>query len=191
MNVIKRAPAVYDPDWPAVRYIGYNGSTDYGVARNDVLEGLPEQHRKYGANPVAISCEWIVPLSLLGQWVDWMEDNGIGNYFSIDLPTNKNDLGDGSRPVDTELVTVVSPLGMTPLGADKMIVRANLAFFPRDIGKGHLGVGGEIGDAHTIGEWIIAGTPPNPSVPDWFIAGTPPAPNNTNNVAAGRPGNHP
>lgn len=168
---------------PAVSSASFSGTVHAGVSRSGE-QGFPSQERYAGSNPTSISLQFEMTLVEFGLWSHWVRMHAITKWITIDLPSPNGRPAIGPNSPMTEQVVRFGSYTMTPLGDKYAQVSASVQLMPTGVGIGLAGYGGH-GVDYYIGDWIIGGTPSDPSI-DWYIAGDPATPS-TDTVTAGTP----
>lgn len=154
--------------------ITYSGAIDYGVVRSE-QEGFPDQVRHTQVNPTFVQATFEMPLKDFQAWSVWID-----NYATVEWCSMRGiDQYAGFNPSDTldDFIVRFSNMAMSVLGFNYVRVTAQLEILPQDIGNAEPGydAGDVIRPPDTVSDWIIGGTPDNPSI-DVYIAGAPDTP---------------
>ena len=185
MTIILPNYVPYPPEFPVVSKIGFSGTVNTRVTRS-TEQGFPTQERYAGSNPTTISLQFRMDLATFRYWSVWVNTNAVTKWVSIMLPSPNGLTAAGSPSPLSEQVVRFGDYTMTPLGANYFQIDTMVELMPTGIGEGLPGNGSNV-LAGRINNWIIGGTPPNPSfdvvnsggpgspsTPDVNIGGTPP-----------------
>ncbi len=144
---------------PSVGNGNYGGEMAFGVRRTSVPTALANQVIQFNARRDTLSLTFEMTNDEYSEWFDWAKENAWW-WFRMELVTPWN-------PVDIvslHRVRFISELEMSKAGDNWNRITVQAEVMPAD--------GQDPAAPVDISDWVIAGTPANPS-PDWVIAGTP------------------
>lgn len=189
MNVVQPNITLYPDGWP-VPNRDLSAAIDYGVYRTD-FGAYPDQGRYYGTNPTVQSVSFDVPFGILPEWIAFMDAYAVSQWILIRTVSQGHGIFVDTQPL-RDVIVRVGALSQTPIGPDWVRVNTSMEIMPSDIGNALPGADGEVlppGAPPLIEDWIVAGTPGNPSTSNWILAGEPPGPS-TNTITSGKPADH-
>ena len=163
-----KVPETYPANFPQPDTNGYSGNSVYGLSRTSLQTSNPRQIKTFNSATHTLSLTFSMSQTLFSEWVCWMDD-ALNDWFYMDIVTPRKPF----NIISTNLFRMVSGTSQTKRGHDYISVTASFEMIP---GK----------PDESIMVWldfIVAGTPSNPSSDDIIQAGTPAIPS-TNVVRA-------
>ena len=152
---------LYPDNFPLPLRDPYAYMVDMGVVRTAMESGGPRQRRRYGSMPHYFTLEFIVAVSDLLGWQQWVNSNAY-DWFELPL-VNVITIGQ-SLCENYCLARFISDLNISVLTKDYFRIGVDAELMP-----------GQVNSNPTRTNWIIGRTPADPS-PDWVIGGTPASP---------------
>lgn len=74
----------YPADFPCPERDSYSFVLDSGLLRDPEAYAVPQQRREYDHLPTIISVNFVIPVSQLFRWQDWMNKNAFV-WFNMEL----------------------------------------------------------------------------------------------------------
>jgi hypothetical protein len=151
----------YPANYPPADTNGYSGNSTYGLLRTDQVTANPSQIKTFNSAVHTISMTFSMSNTLFNEWVCWMDDFG-QDWFYMDTVTPRTPV----TITSTNLFRMVAGTQQTKRGHNYISVTAGFDMIPGAPDD-------PLAPEHTWLNFIVAGTPSNPSTPDIIDAGSP------------------
>jgi hypothetical protein len=168
---------IYPQQFPCPSRIeGHSQASSAGLVRTPMEAGNSRQRRMHRVLPTRISLCFVIHQPDYAAWLTWVNANAWDDWVTMKLPgLEASRLGLNTTGIAVRF--------MTDLQADLLPV-FRLWYWRVRVEAEYIPTPDKLLPV-PIGDWIVAGTPGNPS-PDWIVAGTPANPS-PNWISAGTP----
>ena len=155
---------IYPASLPCPLIKPYQVDVNMGVLRTPMDSGHARQRRLHRRMPHIFTLEFALSIDQLGRWQPWVNEFGY-DWFQLDLSTMYS--GQVRELFTKHEVRFISDLKYRTLMHGHVLMQVQAELSPAQ---------NLLGPPQPSWDWIVGGSPGNPSTPDWYIGGKPATP---------------
>jgi hypothetical protein len=169
----------YPSTLPCVSRIeGHSAALSTGVVRTPMEAGNTRQRRTQRVLPHQLALVFVMPQEIYATWLAWVNAHAFDTFIDLPLP--------GLLASRVLADTTPTPVRFISDIQSELLPVHRLWYWRCRVQAEWLPMAGDLAPI-AAGQWIVAGTPAQPSAPDRILAGRASAPSNAGTVAGGTP----